>query len=128
MQASNAYNAYKNNSVNYASREQLLLMLLDGAVKFSKIGRQAIVDKDVKKTHENLVKAQSIFYELMATLDVNRGGEWAKNLMNIYDFIVRRLTDANIKKEVDIMNEIIPLIEEVRDTWNEAYKLAKGAR
>lgn len=128
MQANNAYNAYKSNSVNFASREQLLLMLLDGAVKFSKIGRQAIVDKDVKKAHENLVKTQNIFYELMATLDVASGGEWAQNLMNIYDFITRRLTDANIKKDVDIMNEIIPLIEEVRNTWNEAYKMAKGTK
>jgi flagellar secretion chaperone FliS len=128
MQTNNAYNAYKNNSVNYASREQLLLMLLDGAVKFSKIGRQSIVDKDVKKAHENLVKTQNIFCELMATLDVNSGGEWARSLMSIYDFIVRRLTDANIKKDVEIMNEIIPLIEDVRDTWNEAYKVAKVAK
>jgi flagellar secretion chaperone FliS len=128
MQTSNAYNAYKNNSVNYASREQLLLMLLDGAVKFSKIGRQAIVDKDVKKAHENLVKTQNIFYELMATLDVAKGGEWAQSLMDVYNFIVRRLTDANIKKDVDIMNEIIPLIEDVRATWNEAYKVAKVAK
>jgi flagellar secretion chaperone FliS len=128
MQTNNAYNAYKNNSVNYASREQLLLMLLDGAVKFSKIGRQAIVDKDVKKAHDNLVKTQNIFYELMATLDVNSGGEWARSLMSIYDFIVRRLTDANIKKDVEIMNELIPLIEDVRDTWNEAYKVAKVAK
>jgi flagellar secretion chaperone FliS len=128
MQTNNAYNAYKNNSVNYASREQLLLMLLDGAVKFTKIGRQAIVDKDIKKAHENLVKTQNIFYELMATLDVAKGGEWAQSLMNIYEFIVRRLTDANIKKNVDIMNEVIPLIEDVRDTWSEAYKISKGAK
>jgi flagellar protein FliS len=128
MQTNNAYNAYKNNSVNFASREQLLLMLLDGAVKFSKIGRQAIVDKELKKAHENLVKTQNIFYELMATLDVAKGGEWAQNLMNIYDFIVRRLTDANIKKDIEIMNEVIPLIEEVRDTWSEAYKLSKATK
>jgi flagellar protein FliS len=128
MQTSNAYNAYKNNSVNYASKEQLLLMLLDGAVKFSKIGRQAMVDKDIPKSHENVIKTQNIFYELMATLDVQKGGEWAQNLMNIYDFIVRRLTDANIKKDINIMNEVIPLIEDVRDTWNEAYKLSKGAK
>jgi flagellar protein FliS len=128
VQTNNAYNAYKNNSVNFASREQLLLMLLDGAVKFSKMGRQAIVDKDPKKAHENLVKTQNIFYELMATLDIAKGGEWANGLMSIYDFIVRRLTDANLKKDIDIMNEVIPLIEEVRDTWNEAYKIARGTR
>jgi flagellar protein FliS len=124
----NAFNTYKNNSVNFASKDQLLLMLVDGATKFSKIGRQAILDKDIKKAHENIVKTQNIFYELMATLDVAKGGEWAQNLMNIYDFITRRLTDANIKKSEEIMNEIIPLIEDVRDTWNEAYKVAKGGK
>lgn len=127
-QGSGAYNTYKNNSVNFASREQLLLMLVDGAVKFSKVGRQAILEKNIAKAHENIVKTQDIFYELMATLDVQKGGEWAKNLMGIYDFIVRRLTDANIKKSVEIMDEVISLIEEVRDTWNEAYKIAKAVR
>jgi len=128
MQTSNAYNAYKNNSVNFASKEQLLIMLLDGAVKFAKMGRQAITDKSIPKAHENIVKTQNIFYELMATLDVQKGGEWAKQLMGVYDFIVRRLTDANIKKDIDIMNEVIPLIEDIRDTWNEAYKISKGMR
>ncbi|MFU0823715.1 MULTISPECIES: flagellar export chaperone FliS [Clostridium] len=128
MYASNAYNTYKNNSINYASKEQLLLMLVDGAVKFAKIGRQAIIDKDIPKAHANIVKAQDIFYELMATLDVKQAGNWGNQLMSIYDFIVRRLTDANIKKSVEIMNEVIPLIEDVRDTWNDAYKASKGMR
>ncbi|WP_138202682.1 flagellar export chaperone FliS [Haloimpatiens lingqiaonensis] len=124
----NAYNAYKSNSVNFASKEQLLLMLVDGAVKFSKIARQAIVDKDIKKAHENIVKTQNIFYELIVTLDVNRGGEWAKNLVSVYQFIVDRLVQANIKKDVDIMNEVIPLIEDVKDMWDQAYKVSKGAK
>jgi len=128
MYATNAYNAYKNNSVNYASKDQLLLMLVEGAVKFSKIGRQAIVDKDVKKAHENIVKTQNIFYELMATLDVNKGGEWAKGLMSVYEFIVRKLMDANIKKDFEIINEVIPLIEDIKDTWEQAYKLSKGMK
>lgn len=125
MYGNNAYNAYKTNSVNFASKEQLLLMLVDGAVKFAKIGRQAVLDKDVKKAHENIVKTQDIFYELMLSLDVVQGGEWSESLMQVYDFIVRRLTDANIKKDINIMNEVIPLIEEVRDMWNEAYKVSK---
>jgi len=124
----NAFSTYKNNSVNFASKDQLLLMLVDGAVKFSKIGRQGILDKDIKKAHENLIKTQNIFYELMATLDVNKGGDWAQGLMDIYAFIAQRLTDANIKKDVKILDEVIPLIEEVRSTWNEAYKLAKGGK
>lgn len=128
MYATNAYNAYKTNSVNYASKDQLLLMLVEGAVKFAKIGRQAISDKDVKRAHENIIKTQNIFYELMATLDVNKGGEWAKGLMSVYEFITRRLMDANIKKDVEIMNEVIPLIEDIKDTWEQAYKVAKGMK
>ncbi|APC42714.1 flagellar export chaperone FliS [Clostridium estertheticum] len=124
----NAFNTYKSNSVNFASKDQLLLMLVDGAAKFAKIGKQAILEKDVKKAHENIVKTQNIFYELMATLDVEMGGEWAKSLMKVYDFIIRRLMDANIKKSEEIMNEVIPLIDDVRDTWNEAYKKSKGGK
>ncbi|MBE6044699.1 MAG: flagellar export chaperone FliS [Clostridium thermopalmarium] len=128
MYASNAYNTYKNNSINYASKEQLLLMLVDGAVKFAKIGRQAIIDKDVPKAHTNIVKSQDIFYELMATLDVKQAGNWGNQLMSIYDFIVRRLTDANIKKDVNILDEVLPIIEDVRNTWHEAYKFSKGVK
>ncbi|KGK86056.1 flagellar export chaperone FliS [Clostridium sp. HMP27] len=128
MYGNNAYNAYKTNSVNFASKDQLLLMLVDGAVKFSKIGKQAIVDGDVKKAHNNLVKTQDIFYELMVTLDVGQAEAWGNQLMSIYEFIVRRLGDANIKKDITIMDEIIPLIEEVRNTWYEADKLSRGSK
>jgi flagellar secretion chaperone FliS len=123
MQSNNAYSAYKNNSINYASKEQLLLMLLDGAVKFSKIARQAIVDKDINKAHENIIKTENIFYELMISLDVKAGGDWANKLVSVYDFIVRRLIDANMKKDINIMDEVIPLIEDIRSTWTEAYSI-----
>ncbi|NOH16431.1 flagellar export chaperone FliS [Clostridium cochlearium] len=128
MYANNAYNAYKTNSVNYASKEQLLLMVVDGAVKFSKIAKQGIEEKNIKKAHENIIKTQNIFYELMATLDVEKGGEWAENLMKIYDFIIQKLLEANIKKDIKIMDEIIPIIEDIRDTWHDAYKIAKNVK
>jgi flagellar secretion chaperone FliS len=128
MQNANAYNAYKNNSVNFNSKEKLLIMLVEGAVNFAKIGRQAIVDKDIAKAHTNIIKTENIFYELMATLDVSKGGEWAVALMNVYEFIVFRLTEANIKKDLEIMNEVIPLIEYVKGTWEEAYNIAKGIK
>lgn len=128
MNMANAYNTYKQSSVSYASKEQLLLMLVDGASRFAKIARQAIVDKNVPKAHENIVKTENIFYELMATLDVQRGGEWAKSIMQVYEFITRRLTDANMTKDVKILDEVIPLIDDIRDTWNEAYKISKVAK
>lgn len=123
----NAYNVYKNNSVNYSSKEQLLLMLVDGAAKFVKIARQAMVDKDIKKSHENLVKTQDIFIELMATLDVS-AGEWAQNLFRVYEFINETLVKANLKKDLEILDSVIPVIDDVKDTWHEAYKVSKGAK
>ncbi|KEI03861.1 flagellar export chaperone FliS [Clostridium botulinum] len=128
MYASNAYKTYKNNSVNYASKDQLLLMLLDGAVKFAKMGRQAILDKKISKAHDSLTRTQDIFFELMATLDVNAAGEWGKQIMGIYEFVVRRLADANMKKDIEIMEDIIPLIENIRNTWYEAEKISRGQR
>ncbi|NFG23416.1 flagellar export chaperone FliS [Clostridium botulinum] len=123
---SNGYTAYKTNSVNYASKDQLLLMLVDGAVKFAKIAKQAINDKNVKKAHENITKTEDIFTELRASLDTS-AGEWAQNMFDVYGFINDKLFEANLKKDEKIMNEVIPLIEEIRDIWHEADKRSKRA-
>ncbi|MDU4800948.1 MAG: flagellar export chaperone FliS [Clostridium butyricum] len=121
---SNGYNVYKNNSVNYASKEQLLLMLVEGAVKFCKIARQAIADKDVKKAHDALVRTQDIFSELMVSLDTSVG-EWAVQMFNVYAFIKDKLMEANMKKSIEIIDEIFPLVEDINETWKEAYKRSK---
>ena len=120
----NGYNIYKNNSINYASKEQLLLMLVDGAVKFAKIGRQAIIDKEIEKAHNNLTKTQDIFIELMVSLDVSKA-EWTAPLFDIYGFIKDKLMEANIKKNAEIMDEVIPLIESVNKLWHDAYLQSK---
>lgn len=124
MAQSNGYNIYKDNSVNYASKEQLLLMLMDGAVKFAKRAEIALNEKNVKAAHENLVKTQDIFVEFMATLD--RGaGEWAVQLFKVYDFIRDKLIEVNLKKDIGILQEIMPLIQDIRDMWYEAYSVNK---
>lgn len=127
MYGRNALNAYRNNSVNHSSKENLLLMLVDGAVRFAKISRQAMIDKDIRKCHENIIKTQNIFTELMVSLDQN-AGEWAVQMYKLYDFIKERLVEANIKKDIKIMDEALMLIEEVRDIWHEADKVSKGQR
>ena len=127
MYGNNALNAYKNNSVNHSSKEQLLLMLVDGAVRFAKVSRQAMEDKDIKKCHENIIKTQNIFTELMISIDQN-AGEWAVQMYHLYDFIKGQLIEGNIKKDSKIMDETILLIEEVRDIWHEADKISKSRR
>ena len=123
----NALNVYKNNSVNYASKEQLLLMLVDGAVKFSKQSKEAIDNKNIKLSHEYLIRTQDIFTELMISIDRD-AGEWAENMFMLYDFIKSELVMINIKKDSQRLDKLIPLIEDIQDTWHQAYKMSKENR
>ena len=125
MYEANPYNTYKQNSINMASKEQLLLMLVDGAVKYTKIAKIAIEKKDIQRAHKELIRVQDIFTELMATLDMS-SGSFAQDLFNLYEFIKNKLADANMKKDINIIDEVLPLIEDVRDMWHEVSKKAKG--
>ena len=126
MYTANPYNIYKQNSVNMASSQQLLLMLLDGAVKYTKIAKMAILNKDIQRAHKELVRVQDIFLELMITMDKNT--KYMEDLYNLYDFIKNELAKANMKKEVQIIDEVLPLIEEIRDMWYEVDKKIKSGK
>ena len=126
MYTSNPYNIYKQNSVNMASSQQLLLMLLDGAVKYTKIARMAILNKDIARAHKELVRVQDIFLELMITMDKNT--KYMEDLYNLYNFIKNELVKANMKKDVKIIDEILPIIEEIRDMWYEVDKKIKSGK
>lgn len=116
MYTANPYNVYKQNSVNMVSSQQLLLMLLDGAVKYTKIARLAILNKDIPRAHKELVRVQDIFLELMITMDKD-SNKFMQDLYNVYDFIKSQLAIANIKKDIQIIDNVLPLIEEIRDMW-----------
>ena len=126
MYSTNPYNIYKQNSVNMASSQQLLLMLLDGAIKYTKIARMAILDKDIPRAHKELIRVQDIFLELMITMDKNTS--YMEDLYNLYDFIKNELAKANMKKDVNKIDEVLPLIEEIRDMWYEVDKKIKSGK
>ena len=126
MYTANPYNIYKQNSVNMASSQQLLLMLLDGAVKYTKIAKMAILNKDIQRAHKELVRVQDIFLELMITMDKNT--KYMEDLYNVYEFIKNELAKANMKKDVQIIDEVLPLIEEIRDMWYEVDKKIKSGK
>lgn len=127
MYATNPYNIYKQNSVNMSSKEQLLLMLVDGAVKHTKMARLAILDKNIPKAHSELIRVQDIFTELMVTMDKSVGS-YMEDLYNLYDFIKNELARANMKKDISIIDNVLPLIEEVRDMWHEVDKKVKSSK
>ena len=124
--ANNPYNIYKQNSVNMASGSQLLLMLVDGAVKYTKIARMAILNRDIPRAHKELIRVQDIFLELMITMDKNT--KYMEDLYDVYDFIKNELAKANMKKDINIIDNTLPLIEEIRDMWYEVDKKIKSGR
>jgi len=119
----NPYQMYQQQSVMTASQEELLIMLYNGCIRLIKQGMEAIDDKDVPRAHTNIVKAQDIIVEFISTLDMRY--DVAKSLMPLYDYIYRRLVEANISKDAAILNEALGFVTELRDTWAEAAKLLK---
>lgn len=127
MFGNNPYDTYKQNNIKMASKEQLLLMLLDGAVKSAKLSKLAIQNKNMEKAHRELMRVQNIFTELLTTLDRD-AGDFTEDLVRIYTFCKDKIYEANIKKDVAIIEEVLPVIEDVRDMWyavNEELKKQK---
>ncbi len=116
----NSHQQYLKTQIETASQPQLLLMLFDGAVKKVNIAKKAIRDKNIEKCHTELTKVQRIFIELMVALDLEKGGEMASNLLRIYDFLYHRLVQANIRHDESILDECLPIIENLREGWHEA--------
>lgn len=115
--AFNPASAYKQNSIQTAAPAELTLMLYEGAIKFCNIAMGALERKDLIKANENMIKAQKIIVEFRATLDFSY--PVAKEFDLVYDYIYRRLVEANLKKNTAILEEALGYIREMRDTWKQ---------
>ena len=120
MAVFNPYQKYQQNSVTGANPGQLTLMLYNGAIKFVKTAIISIGKKNINITNNAIIRAQDIILYLNDTLD--RQYEIAKNLSNLYDYLHRRLVEANIKKDALILEEVSSMLEELRDTWMTTLK------
>ncbi|MCL6611793.1 MAG: flagellar export chaperone FliS [Peptococcaceae bacterium] len=123
--AVNPYLQYKQNAVQGAGRGELTLMLYDGLVKFIRLALLAVEKKDIKEAHGSLVRAQGIVAYLNETLDHRY--EISQNLSALYDYMNRRLVAANVRKDPRIIEEVLGLAVDMRDTWQQAVKLAGDA-
>lgn len=120
MAIGNPYQAYQSNSVTTASPGELTLMLYNGCIKFIKLGRQAIEENNIEAKNTNLQKAQNIIREFMVTLNMDM--EVSKNMMAMYDYMNRRLMEANLKNDVAILDEVEGLVTDFRDTWKQVIQ------
>jgi len=114
---SNGPNPYLKTKIMTASPEELRLMLYDGALRFCRQARAAIERGEIENTHNNLVRAQKIVMELSNSLNHDMAPELCERLSALYNFIYRRLVDANVNRDVAAVDESIQLIEYERETW-----------
>ncbi len=118
-----AYNKYLEDKIKQATKEQLTLMLFDGAIKFCNMAITAVENKHIEKANYNIRKVENIILEFRATLNFDYN--IAKELDNIYEYLYNRLVQANIKKDKEILEEVLGHLRGLRDTWAEAMVIAK---
>ena len=99
-------------------------MLYEGAIKFCNIAIVGIEQKDIEKAHTNIMKVQRIIQEFQITLDHRY--ETAKDFDEVYKYLLQRLLEANIKKDKEILEEVLKHLRTMRDTWKEVMRLTKN--
>lgn len=119
--------AYRQMAIRTASGGHLVLMLFDGALNFLITAEDGFEKESLAARNEavsnNLVKAQNILAELQRTLDLENGGEFARTMYRLYDYMSQRLLEANMKKLRAPVSEVHGLLREVRDAW---YEMLNG--
>lgn len=123
MAMNNPYQQYQLQSVMTASPGELVVMLYNGCIRFIKQAIECINSKDLMGAHNAIIRAQDIIVEFMSTLDMKY--EISHNLLALYDYLHRRLVEANVKKDTAILEEVLTFVTEFRDTWAEAVKITR---
>lgn len=117
MALPSAYAQYNNSKVLTASPAELTLMLYEGAIKFCNIAIIAVEQKDIEKAHNNIIKTERIIDYFRQTLDMKY--PVAQDFDRVYTYLARRLTQANIKKDKEILEEVNQHLRDMRDTWKQ---------
>ncbi len=128
MALTNPYEQYKTTQISTATPGQLVVMLYDGAIKFCKMAKLGIEQKNIETANNNLIKVQNIIQELKLSLDMKAGGDLSETLDALYEYMLRRLIEANMKKDIKIISEVQKNLEELREAWVEAVKQTGGIK
>ncbi|MDX2084915.1 MAG: flagellar export chaperone FliS [Candidatus Melainabacteria bacterium] len=115
---------YLEQQIQTASQEQLLILLYEGAIRFLHQAKTAMEKQSYEKCHHCLIRAQKIVMEFMLSLDLEQGGEVAVNLYALYEYLYHQMVQANLHKDVTMVQEVISHLEQLKATWEEAIRIA----
>ncbi len=121
MSVNQPYQTYKQNAAQTASPGELTLMLYNGCLKFIKQAKSALEQQQMEEKNKYILKAQDIIRELMLTL--NPDVDISKNMLQLYDYMLQRLIEANIHNDPALLDEVEGYVTEFRDTWKEVIQL-----
>ncbi len=116
---------YQKSSIETASREQILIMLYDGAIQFLNKAKVSMQNKQIEQTHNNLMGAQNIIQEFINSMDREVAPQLAENLISLYEYFIRRLVYANVKKQIEPIDEVLKYLKSLKATWEKAIELAQ---
>jgi flagellar protein FliS len=119
-------NAYQESQVRTASREDLILMLYDGAIRFMNQALEAMAECSWGRSSWALLRAQKIVHYLDLSLNLQEGGEIARNLVRLYDFIGHCLSEGLLRKECSQVEVALEQMRLLRNTWRETFYRAEG--
>ena len=113
----NGVDIYKEHAIGTQNKGRLIVMLYDGAIKFLKMALNEMEAGNYGEKGRYIGKAQDIINELNAVLDIDAGGEVAANLRKLYLFMTKRLNEANISKDPNMVRDVIKMMEELNQSW-----------
>ena len=119
---------YQKNQIETASPEQVLILLYDGAIQFLIKAQTALDEKKFERFYNSIVSCQRIILEFMDTLDMEVGGELAKNLYKLYEYLYNTLDTVNIKKDRAKMEEVLKHLKALRETWQKAISISNAQK
>ncbi len=117
----NNVGAYQKANVETADPKKLVIMCYDGAIFNLKMAKERYVEKNYEAKGAALSKAMLIIGELNGALDEEKGGDIARNLKAIYDYILRRLTEGDMRADLTAFDEAITMLEELGSAWKEIF-------
>lgn len=123
----NAYsmNQYQQNQIATASPERILIMLYDGAIRFTRLAINGIREGNGQQKRHGIAKAMAIVTEFSNSLNHEIGGKIAEDLDALYDFMIRSLVAANLTDDVDKLADVERLLVDLRQTWAEAVEISR---
>ena len=123
MITNHGYDAYAKNKILTASPAELTLMLYEGAIKYCNIAIKSVEEKNIQKAHESIVKVEKIIQEFQIALDHKY--EVARDFDNVYNYLLQRLALANVRKDKEILEEVLGHLRTMRDTWKEVMQKSR---